>query len=385
MRGFRSSVSDNCQSPDSESFSQSEVALAPEPVHAEACVLRTTHHHGGSPRHSNADFARHCTNPIPRTGPELILATRPFASEIRWLSWCHVGIGTGLLAVALAGTLLVSNVGLRLLCSVLSGLLMLRMFVIYHDQQHHAILSNSRLAEGFMWLFGVLALSPSSIWRSSHNHHHAHNSQLRGAHIGSFPIMTAEAFRKAPRSTRVKYLFMRHPITIGLGYVFIFLFGMCLKPLMTQPRQHWDCFLALALHGIIAWLLASWGGIQAVFFAQTLPCLLLYAIGSYLFYVQHNFPGVSFRDRFGWTYEAAALESSSFLVTGPIMRWFSGNIGYHHIHHLNARIPFYRLPEAMRAIPELQFPKTTSLKLREIVRCFQLKVWDVATQRMTRC
>ena len=125
-----------------------------------------------------------------RTGSELIQATRPFAQERRALSWWHV-VSTGLLLLAaLAGTIWNFHLAGRVACSVLSGLLMLRFFVIYHDQQHHAILNGSRLAEGLMRLFGLYVLSASSVWRSSHNHHHNHNSKLRGSHIGSFPIMT---------------------------------------------------------------------------------------------------------------------------------------------------------------------------------------------------
>ena len=102
----------------------------------------------------------------------------------------------------------------------------------------------------------------------------------------------------------------------------------------------------------------------------------------YLFYAQHNFPGVSFNDAAGWTYEKAALESSSFLKTDFVTSWFTANIGYHHIHHLNSRIPFYRLPEVLNGIEELQEPKTTSLDPMEIFRCLRLKVWDVESQQM---
>ena len=108
----------------------------------------------------------------------------------------------------------------------------------------------------------------------------------------------------------------------------------------------------------------------------------MHGIGAYLFYAQHNFSGVSFADKGGWTYEKAAMDSSSFMVTGPIMRWFTANIGYHHIHHLNAKVPFYRLPEVMQAIPELNSPKRTSLNPVEIFRCLRLKVWDPETQQM---
>jgi acyl-lipid omega-6 desaturase (Delta-12 desaturase) len=115
---------------------------------------------------------------------------------------------------------------------------------------------------------------------------------------------------------------------------------------------------------------------------QLIPHFIACAVGSYMFYAQHNFPDVSFNDAAGWTYEKAAMESSSFMRTNRIMAWFTGNIGYHHIHHLNARIPFYRLPEVLKKIPELQTPKTTSLNPMDIIRCLRLKVWDVESQRM---
>jgi len=233
-----------------------------------------------------------------------------------------------------------------------------------------------------MRVFGILILSPSTVWKSSHNYHHNHNSKLRGSYIGSFPIMTRAQFLKSSKATRFSYLFMRHPLTILFGYFFIFLHGMCLYPSMTKLREHYDCLIALVLHLLLAVGITWIFGWPALLLTLILPHFVASAIGSYLFYAQHNFPSVSFNDNAGWTYDKAALESSSYMKTGPIMAWFTANIGYHHIHHLNARIPFYRLPEAVAAIPELQAPRTTSLNPLEIIRCLRLKVWDVEAQRM---
>ncbi|MET0261862.1 MAG: fatty acid desaturase, partial [Rariglobus sp.] len=281
-----------------------------------------------------------------RTGLKLIQATKPFAKDNSFRSWWCVLSTSALLVGALAVAILDLPLPLRLAGSVFAGLLLLRLFVIYHDQQHHAILPNSGLAEAFMWIFGVYALSATSVWRSSHNHHHQHNSKLRGSHIGSFPIMTADQYRKSSAGRRFGYLFVRHPLTILFGYVFMFLFGMCLNPFFNNPRKHYDCFISLVLHGAIGFALWQFGGWPALLLGQTLPHFITYAIGTYLFDAQHNFPGVSFSDRDGWTYEKAALESSSYMRTSRIMSWFSANIGYHHIHHLNHKVPFYRLPEA---------------------------------------
>jgi omega-6 fatty acid desaturase (delta-12 desaturase) len=317
------------------------------------------------------------------TSPDTLhTRTKAYAKDYLWKSWWCILSTAFFLAAASAGTFPAVPVALRIVCSVLTGLLIVRLFVIYHDQQHRAILPRSRFAEIFMRLYGIWALSPSSIWRSSHDHHHAHNSKLRGSNIGSYPIMTKEQYQKSSRGERFKYLFMRHPLTILFGYVFVFLFGMVIYPFFNSPRKHYDCLLALLVHVALGTALVLMFGWWTMVLALLFPRLIAGALGSYLFYAQHNFPGVVFSDKSGWTFEKAALQSSSYLKTGPIMAWFSGNIGYHHIHHLNHRIPFYRLPEVYREIPELSRAKTTSLHPLEILRCLRLKVWCVETQRM---
>ena len=317
-----------------------------------------------------------------RSGKELLLATKPFAVDSTIRSWWHVVSTAFFLAAALTGTVINFHWSAKVICSLASGLLMVRMFVIYHDQQHHAILPRSRVAEVLMRLYGLFILSPSSIWRSSHNHHHNHNSKLRGAHIGSFPIMTREQFEKSSPAKRFKYLFMRHPLTIFFGYVFIFLFGMCVYPFFNSPSKHYDSLIAFILHLVLATLVTVFLGAQALLLAVLVPFFIATGLGCYLFYAQHNFPTVKFSDNAGWTYETAALTSSSYMKMNGFMAWVTANIGYHHVHHLNARIPFYRLPEVMEALPELKAAKVTSLHPVEMWRCLRLKVWDVAAQQM---
>jgi omega-6 fatty acid desaturase (delta-12 desaturase) len=320
--------------------------------------------------------------PETKEGIELILATKPFAQDSFVRSWWVILSTALLILAALAGTVWNLNLWGQLVCSLVAGLLMTRFFVIYHDQQHHAILPRSKLAEGLMRIYGILALSPSSVWRSSHNHHHNHNSKLRGSHIGSYPIMTTAQYKKSSRTKRFGYLFIRHPLTIMFGYLFMFFYGMCIKPFINHPLKHFDCFLAMVVHFSISAVFLIFGGWQMLVLTQIVPHFVMHGIGAYFFYAQHNFPGVSFSDKDGWTYEKAALESSSMMYTGRILAWFTANIGYHHIHHLNSRIPFYRLPEVLKAIPELQSPKTTSLWPTDIIRCLRLKVWDVEAQKM---
>lgn len=308
--------------------------------------------------------------------------TKAFAKDHPLQSWWHILSTAVLLASAVAGTLPFAPLWVRVPCSLLAALLLVRLFVIFHDQQHHAILPKSKLAEAGMKLFGICALCPSTVWRSTHDDHHAHNCQLRIENIGSFPIMTKERFQNSSAADKFKYLAMRHPLTLLLGYLTVFFYSMALVPALKSPRRNWDAVPAVLLHlGLAALLVWHWGWL-AFGLTMALPFFIASALGAYLFYAQHNFPGVVLRDEAGWTYEGAALDSSSHLKTGPVLAWFTGNIGYHHIHHLNHRIPFYRLPEAYRAIPELRQAKGTSLWPADVLRCLRLKVWCVERQQM---
>lgn len=317
-----------------------------------------------------------------KEGRALILATKSYAVENRFHSWWSFLSTLALFTGTMTGTVLPWAWPLRLLCSVVSALLLVRLFVIYHDHQHHAILDRSKMADWMMRGVGMLVLAPSSVWKHCHNTHHAHNSKLHGNHLGTFPVMTRERFQQAGPGERFLYLTIRHPLTIMGGYLSAFLYAMCLQPFFENPRRHFDGLLSVILHlalGIAFWMIAGWSGLVL---GLLIPYGVAAGLGSYLFYAQHNFPGVQLKDEDGWTYEGAALESSSYLKMPRIMHWFTGNIGYHHIHHLNAKIPFYRLPEAYRAMPELQTPKTTSLHPKDVLRCLRLKVWDVEKQRM---
>jgi omega-6 fatty acid desaturase (delta-12 desaturase) len=106
-------------------------------------------------------------------------------------------------------------------------------------------------------------------------------------------------------------------------------------------------------------------------------------VGGYLFYAQHNFPDAFIQDDGKWDFTTAAIRSSSYLKMGRVMAWFTGNIGYHHVHHLNHHIPFYRLPEALRSMPELAGSGVTTLWPMDVWRCLRLKVWDESRALLT--
>lgn len=316
------------------------------------------------------------------TNNELIRATRPFAKEFRRLSWFHTFSTLSLMGVAYALIFLSAIWFVKISASILLGLLFVRMFIIYHDYLHRAILQRSILAKIVFTIFGYFILAAPSVWKRSHNYHHKHNSKLYTSSIGSFPVVTKEKFLSASKTEQRIYLFIRHPLTVAFGYLFTFIYGMTILSLVRNPAKHWDSGISLIFHVLLGTLIFSFFGWSGLILGFFIPYLIGHAMGSYLFYAQHNFPSVAFKDKEGWTYIAAAMESSSYMKMNPVMHWFTGNIGYHHIHHVNEAIPFYRLPEAYSKIPALQKAKTTSLRIAEIYRCFQLKVWSPDENRM---
>lgn len=321
-------------------------------------------------------------SPDERAGKALLNATRPYVEQTHRRSWALVASTFAALAASSTAAALAPWTPARLAASVLGGLVMGRTFILYHDFMHGAMLRGSRLAKILMHAVGLLMLAPPRSWRESHNYHHANVAKLGGPAIGSFPIMTTTEWRTASRGRRFAYRLYRHPLTMLLAYVTIFFYSLTIEPLFKTPRKNWDSLLSLAVHGGALALLCSLGSFALALFVLVLPFAIASSLGAYLFYAQHNSTGIRMFPPEEWTYYRAALQSASYLEMGRAMRWFLGNIGYHHVHHLNPSIPFYRLPEAMSAIPELQHPTVTSLRPRDVRASFRSNLWDERAMRL---
>lgn len=321
--------------------------------------------------------------PAQRSEKELLLATRPFTEEDRARGWMLTLSSVAILAGLTAGAVLSPWWPLRLAFSLVEGLTIVRVFCLFHDFQHGAILRQSKVAEAFFWLFGVTILSPASVWRETHNYHHAHTAKIVGSHIGSYPVVTAAMWKDLTPLQKFGYRAVRSPLNMLLAIFTVFAIGMALRPALRAPTKHWSGLVSFVAMAALAVGLIWTGHGDAWLFGWFIPLWLATMSGAYLFYAQHNFPEGHIASRQDWSFAKAALESSSYLVMGPVMNWFTANIGFHHVHHLNAAIPFYRLPEAMASIPELQQPGKTTFSPKDIAACFALKVWDPEKNQMT--
>ncbi len=320
-----------------------------------------------------------------RTEKDLVRASQEYAQEDVGRSWRLLGttfaVFAGLWAAiliapgALASTPWIASI-VGWTASVLLGLVGVRLFIFYHDFHHGAIFRKSKLAKIPMTLVGFYTLAVPSVWKETHDFHHRNNAKLTGSSIGSYPTVSIGMYKGLKPEQRRLLKIVRHPLTILAGIATTFFIGFCYAAFRRDPRQHWAAPLSGVVWFVTLFALAFSLDWTRAIQLWALPIAMHSALGSYLFYAQHNFPDCELRDRRNWEYSAAALKSSSMFDMSAPMHWFTGNIGYHHVHHLNHRIPFYRLPEAMAGMPELQSPGRTSWRPADVAACLRCSVWD---------
>lgn len=324
----------------------------------------------------------------PRTGAALNQALKPYIAEDRAKTWRLLVVALVIWLGLLVATALVPAAlwPLKLGLGLLTGFALFRPFIFYHDHLHGALLHDSKVGSALMTVVGTFMLAPRSVWRETHNHHHKHNAKVTLASIGALPVVTLDMYRAMSRGERFSYRAQRHPLLIVTAYLTFFIVGLSLLPFIFKSadtkKRHWSGLVAVALHAAFLVFLGVTLGALDVFAVGILPLIVPHILGSYMFYAQHNFPSMVVRDHDDWDYTVAALRSSSYFDMSPFMHWVTGNIGFHHVHHLSHRIPFYRLPEAMAAIPELQSPGKTSWRWRDVRANFGLAVWSKALNRM---
>ncbi len=261
--------------------------------------------------------------------------------------------------------------------------LLVRLFMIQHDCGHGAFFAR-RL--GNDWLgraISVFTLTPYDHWKRSHAIHHASSGNLDRRGIGDIDTLTVAEYRALSPWARLRYRAYRHPLVMfGIGPAYLFVLEHRL-PLgfMRKGWQPWISTMATNLAVAVAAGLLIWTIGLVPFLLVHGPIVVLGAgAGVWLFYVQHQFETTQWSTAERWNVHDAALHGSSHYDLPPVLRWFTANIGVHHVHHLASRIPFYRLPEVLRDHPELK--DVGRLTLGQSLRCVRLTLWDEAAQRL---
>ena len=261
------------------------------------------------------------------------------------------------------------------------GLFMIRLFILFHDCCHGSFWASRRTNAVWGWFLGMLTFTPFRSWRKSHGTHHAHNGNLDHRGIGDVWTLTLEEYRAATPLRRFQYRLYRNPF-------FLFLFSPPLVFLVLQrlPDKGADTSSVWSVHTttlaslVLLVGLGALGGTAFLLF-YLLPMVYVGSVvGVWLFYIQHQFDPGYWEHREEWDQYTAALQGSSFYRLPRWAQWFSGNIGFHHIHHLRPRIPNYRLEACWRAVPELQLPHP--LTIVSSLKGLRLHLWDEAAKRL---
>ena len=259
--------------------------------------------------------------------------------------------------------------------SLLAAGFLLRTFIVFHDCAHGSFLPSKRTNALLGAALGVLVYTPFAVWRREHAVHHATAGDLDRRGVGDVQTLTIDEYRARPWWGRLGYRLFRNPLVMfGLGPLWVVLIEPRIVSWSAPRRLRRSTLgtdLALAvLIGVLCWLL-GWTG----FLVVQLPALLVTgSIGIWLFYVQHQFEDTYWQSSETWSYDDAALKGSSYLKLPRILQFLTGNIGFHHVHHLSARIPNYNLQAAHDANAALHAVPTISL--REGLRATRLKLWD---------
>ena len=270
-----------------------------------------------------------------------------------------------------------------LLLAVPAAGFLVRLFMIQHDCGHGAFFRHRLVNDWIGRVLGVLTLTPYDLWRRSHAVHHATTGNLERRGIGDIDTLTVREYLALSRWGRLRYQLYRHPaVMFGVGPAYLFILQHRLP--VGFMRAGWTPWLStMATNAAAAVIVAAliWLIGADAFVLVHLPIMLLAAtMGVWLFYVQHQFERTTWATNERWDLHEAALHGSSYYVLPGVLRWFSANIGIHHVHHLCSRIPYYRLPRVLQENPELG--SIGRLTLWDSIKCVRLALWDEGGQRL---
>jgi acyl-lipid omega-6 desaturase (Delta-12 desaturase) len=270
---------------------------------------------------------------------------------------------------------------LTLFISIFAAGFMVRIFIIFHDCGHGSFFKSKRLNTIVGIITGLMVFTPYHRWHHDHHIHHNTVGNLDKRGVGDVDTLTVNEYLSLPKWRRFIYRFWRHPIFLfGIAPMLTFLIGQRLtKKHMSFKHQmfvHYTTLGVIAIALLLIWAM----GFRAYLMIQ-IPVLFIAAgHGVWLFYVQHQYEHVVWEHNETWDYEQIALNGSSFFKLPRILQWFTGNIGFHHIHHLSPKIPNYKLE--ICHIENPRFQKVVPVTFFSSLRSLKLRLWDETNNRL---
>ena len=273
------------------------------------------------------------------------------------------------------------SVWLALPLALLAAGFLVRVFIIFHDCGHGSFFPSRKANDIVGYITGVLTLTPYYHWRWEHALHHATSGDLDRRGVGDVWTLTVQEYLAASRWKRFAYRLTRNPVVL-FGLAPIFLFAIMQRiPSSKAPRRERHSVAWTNLGIVVLGAGLSWAfGFKTYLLLQLLVMAIAGCAGIWLFYVQHQFEGAYWERSADWDYATAALRGSSFYKLPKVLQWFSGNIGFHHIHHLSPRIPNYHLEKCHQAEPLFQTVKPVTLF--GSLKSLTFRLWDEQRQKL---
>jgi acyl-lipid omega-6 desaturase (Delta-12 desaturase) len=264
---------------------------------------------------------------------------------------------------------------------ILASGLLVRVFIIHHDCGHGSFFKSQKTNDVWGFITGTLTFTPYYLWRWKHAIHHAASGDLDRRGYGDVWTLTVEEYLKASRWKRLAYRLVRNPAVLFLiAPLFLFLVEFRFAPSKASKRErhsvYWTNLGILGMGAVMSWIF----GLKEYLVLQLVVMAVSGSAGVWLFYVQHQFDGVYWQRHGHWDYTLAALEGSSFYKLPKVLQWFSGNIGFHHIHHLSPRIPNYYLEKCHKAEP--LFQSVPPVTLLASFKSFTFRLWDEQSRKL---
>lgn len=264
---------------------------------------------------------------------------------------------------------------------VLAALFLVRIFIIFHDCTHGSFFASRRANTILGYIAGVLTFTPFSYWQRNHLVHHGTYANLDKRGVGDMWTLTVNEYHALSPAKRLAYRLYRNPfIFLGIGPGYSFLITQRFLHSWEGKNERFSAMVTNVAIVLIAVLASLTIGIQTYLMIQVPIMLIAGAFGVWLFYVQHQFDGVYWAHKEEWDPARAAMEGSSYYKLPKVLQWFTGNIGYHHVHHVLPRIPNYKLQKCYDTTPEMH--KDHPLTLKKSLRSMSLKLWDEDQQKL---
>lgn len=273
---------------------------------------------------------------------------------------------------------------ITLALAAVNGLLMVRIFVIQHDCGHRSFFKSQKWNKIVGWFCSFFSTIPFQYWAREHDFHHAHSGQLDTREIGDIWFLTVKEYREASRWKKTFYRIYRMPFfTFIIGPIVYMLYNNRFEIVKlpgwnrVHRLMHLNNILLVAVYVALGWLL----GWKSFFLVQIPIVVVFFIVAVWFFYVQHQHEMTYKQWKENWDYLLSAIKGATYYKLPKVIHWFTGNIGYHHIHHLNSKIPNYQLARCAKENPDLQRYVTT-VTFWESLKCMFNKLWDEQTQRM---